>query len=176
MEKNKDIKKIIKDMKNEPELMSTINVEELLKKVNDKSTDFLENKTIEMIHQETMEIIRSMNISEERTQEIYDKLLEYRFVKNTEELHKGKLIKTISRNINNESSFNPKLHMRGKVIEIKYYETCTHILCINIPKHFTQYNFDNFYTFQKLSVEEQMILSLYKHIREGDNINTNNET
>lgn len=168
MEKKEEIKKLIKDMKSDPELISKINVEELLKKVHDKSTDFLENKSTEMIHQETMGIILSMNISEERTLELYNKLFEYRFVNNTQELHKGKLIKTITRNINNEDPFTPKIHMRGKVIDIKEYDTCTHILCINIPKQYSQYNFDHFYNFQKLSAEEQMILSLYKHIRQED--------
>lgn len=149
---------LIKKMKKDPELLNTINMEELLNTINDEKTDYLDNKTIKIINKEVFDSIQSLNLSEERTIELCNKLIDYRLVNDIYELHKGKLVKTI------EINDNPNIHMKGKVTNIKFLDNGIHIVCINFPKRFIQYKFDQFLTFQKLSDEEQMILSAYDYI------------
>ena len=191
-----DTTQIIKSLRKDPELLNTINIEEILKKSNIESIDYLENKTLKSISTEIFETIQKLNLSEERTKDLCDKLIDYRLVNEIYELHKGKLVKTINLNLNNTYSSSPltispricrkggvedvavadkgeervnkrdtkvhNIHMRGKVVNIKFLDNGTHVVCLNVPNRYSQYKFDQFLTFQKLSTEEQLILSLYE--------------
>ena len=46
---------LIKKMKKDPELLNTINMEELLNTINDEKTDYLDNKTIKIINKEVFD-------------------------------------------------------------------------------------------------------------------------
>jgi ABC-type molybdate transport system ATPase subunit len=59
---------------------------------------------------------------------------------------------------------NIKLTNGGIVTDIKFMNNETHILCMNSQRRFIQYKFDECLTFQKLSVEEQLILMAYEQI------------
>jgi hypothetical protein len=165
MDKSKDIKDLMKNMKKDPELLNTLDVDELLKAIHNEKTDYLENKTIKSMNQEVFDAIQSLNISEERIHDLYHKLIDYRLVNDIYEVHKGQLVKTLSLNVNQEENYIPKLHMKGKVIDIKFLDNGTHIVCLNTPFRFSQYKFDHFLTFQKLSDEEKLILSAYEMIQ-----------
>jgi len=176
----------IKNIINDPELLNTIDIDELLKAINDDSTDYLENKTIKSINLEIFEAIKKLNVSEERMQDLCNKLIDYRLVNKIGELHKGKLVKTIKLNIEslptlspefnvselsatpnrlqNNLYYNPIIHMKGKVVNIKKLNNCHHVVCLTVPNRYSQYNFNNFLTFQKLSTEEQVILTAYEYI------------
>jgi len=52
----------------------------------------------------------------------------------------------------------------GIVVDVKFLDNGTHILCKNGPR-FIQYKFDDCITFQKLSADEQMVLSCYDFLR-----------
>ena len=52
----------------------------------------------------------------------------------------------------------------GIVVDIKFLKDGTQILCMNTQKRFIQYKFDNCYTFQKMTPEEQLILMAYENI------------
>ena len=111
-----------------------------------------------------------LNITEEKKRDWCNKLIGYRVVNEIYELHKGKLIKTI--NINTKkgesevNSFNTVsdstsptvLKMKGKVVNIKFLNNGTHVVCLLGANHFSQYMFDDYITFQKLSLEEQVII------------------
>jgi hypothetical protein len=58
----------------------------------------------------------------------------------------------------------PKLTNGGIVADIKFMDNGTHVLCKNVLGRFIQYKFDDCMTFQKLSVDEQLILMAYEHI------------
>ena len=52
----------------------------------------------------------------------------------------------------------------GIVVDVKFLDNGTHILCKN-GLRFIQYKFDDCLTFQKLSADEQMVLSCYDFLR-----------
>lgn len=160
-----EIKNLIKNIKKDPELNKNINIEEILNTIQDEKTDYLDNKTIKSINKEVFDSIQSLNLSEERTKDLCEKLMDYRLVNDIHELHKGKIVKTINININNDSLYLPKIHVKGKVLNIKFLDNGIHVVCIHFPQRFLQYKFDHFLTFQKLSDEEQMILSAYEYIQ-----------
>ena len=157
---------IIQEAKSDIELQNTINIQEIIEK--EKNIDHLEGKTLDSITQEIFDIINSLNILEEKKKEWCEKLIGYRFINEIYELHKGKDIKTLatprSEVERSEVERSPILKMKGKVINIKFLNNGTHVVSLIGSKIYCQYRFDDYYTFQKLSLDEQIILKANDYI------------
>ena len=59
---------------------------------------------------------------------------------------------------------NTNLTTGGIVTDIKFLENGIHVLCMNNQRRFIQYKFDDCYTFQKMSTDEQLILMAYSQL------------
>jgi hypothetical protein len=167
--KDETIHQIFENALKDPELFSTIDIEKLLDSIENEKNEYLDEKTMEDITKDIYEIINEVFYEDEK-EEICNKLVGYRYVDLLHELHKGKHIRWIRHNKNNKNDNNqknvigPKLTNGGIVTDIKFLDNGTHILCKNLMGRFIQYKFDDCYTFQKLSVDEQLILMAYEHI------------
>lgn len=155
------IKEVIKKAKEDPELLNTLNVDELLESLESDKTDYLENKTLKSISEEVFEKLKELNCSPERLTELCEKLIGYRLVNEIYELHKGKLVKTINVENTGAEGYFPRIQMKGAVTNIKFLDNGTHVVCLILPNRYSQYKFDNVITFQQLSKEEQLILMAY---------------
>jgi hypothetical protein len=153
----------INDVYNEaikdPSLLASLDVEQLLSTLENENNDYLEDKTLKGITDEIHDIIQSAIEDIELQQKICLKLLDYRLVDELHELHKGKHVRWIRRDTN-------KLTNGGIVVDIKFLDTGTQVLCKNSMNRFIQYKYDECITFQKLSPTEQLILMAYEHAEE----------
>jgi hypothetical protein len=153
----------INDVYNEaikdPSLLASLDVEQLLSTLENENNDYLEDKTLKGITDEIHDIIQSAIEDIELQQKICLKLLDYRLVDELHELHKGKHVRWIRRDTN-------KLTNGGIVVDIKFLDTGTQVLCKNSMNRFIQYKYDECITFQKLSHTEQLILMAYEHAEE----------
>lgn len=173
-----DIRKIILDAKADPALKSTLNIESLLKTIENVDTDYLGNRTLSDISSEIIECLKDINLSEDSIVEYCEKLKEYRAIDQIYQLHKGKHVRWIripSRlldsyvEINNKNKVlllnaeipRPILTNGGIVVDIKFTNNGTQILCKNKDR-FVQYKFDDCLTFQRLTDDEQLLLSCYE--------------
>ena len=59
---------------------------------------------------------------------------------------------------------NDKLTNGGIVSNIKFLDNGIHILCMNNQRRFIQYKFDDCYTFQKMTPDEQLIVMAYENL------------
>ena len=59
-----NIKQIIDDAKADPSLLSTIDMNSLLKAIDEKNTDYLENKTLKDINQDVFDTINEQNFGQ----------------------------------------------------------------------------------------------------------------
>jgi len=84
-----------------------------------------------------------------------EKLSGYRFVDELHLLHKGKFVRWI-RHVAPD-----KLIKGGIVIDIQFGDFGANILCRLMTGDFIRYRFDKCNTYQKLTDEECMILTLY---------------
>ena len=98
-----------------------------------------------------------LKLYSEKIAEICNKLIGYRFVDEIHEIHKGKHVRWIR-------NTTQKLTNGGIVMDIKFLDNGTQILCMNSMHRFNQYKFDECLTFQKLSIEEQLILMAYDYM------------
>ena len=92
------------------------------------------------------------------------KLCEYRLTDQIYQIHKGKHVRWIRFRTTNVEENDRILTNGGIVVDVKFLDNGTHILCKNGGR-FIQYRFDDCLTFQKLSSDEQMILSCYELLR-----------
>ena len=171
-----DIRKIILDAKDDHALKSTLNIESLLKTIENVDTDYLGNRTLSDISSEIIECLKDINLSEDSIVEYCEKLKEYRAIDQIYQLHKGKHVRWIripSRLLDSHIDPNkpntllnskiprPILTNGGIVVDIKFTNNGTQILCKNKDR-FVQYKFDDCLTFQRLTNDEQLLLSCYE--------------
>jgi hypothetical protein len=153
-----NIQTIFENTLKDPTVMSNINIDELLKTLENDKHDYLENKTTDIITSEIYNKIKELNFSIEKQDEFCNKLIGYRFIDELRELHKGKQIRWISMKNQN------LLTNGGIVVNIKFLDNGTYIVCKNAANKFMQFNFDDCIIFQKMSTEEQLILLAYDYI------------
>jgi hypothetical protein len=152
-----NIEKIFEEAINDPELLSTIDVEKLLDSLENDKNDYLENKTIKKITKEIFNKVNELDIEKEKKMNYCEKLNEYRLVNEINELHKGKHIKWIK-------LINNQLIGGGIVVNIKFTDNGTNILVKNQLNRFIQIKMDDCLIFQKMTLQEQLILMAYEYI------------
>jgi hypothetical protein len=154
-----DINDIIASIKKDQTLNSTIDVERLLELNESIEYDYLEDQTLAKISTDIFEAVKQQ-VSPDIVQETCKKLIGFIYVYEIKQLHKGKHIRWIR----NSSENNKKpLTNGGIIVDIKKLDSGTQILCKN-KNRFIQYKFDECITFQKLSSDEQLILSCKENL------------
>lgn len=141
---------LFEEAKNDSELQSTINIEELLEHAENVDNDYIGDHSLKTISEEIVQVLKSENISIENLYKYCNSLLHYRFIDEVYHIHKGKHIRWIR---------NKKLTNGGIVVDVKFTDLGTQILC-KTKNRFIQYKFDECITFQKLSDDELLILQL----------------
>ena len=152
-----NINQLFEDALNDPSLFSTIDIDNLLSQIETDKHDYLENKTTVSITDEIYEMVSGHINQIDKRKEICKKLIGYRYVDEINELHKGKHIRWIRNG-------TAQLTNGGIVVDIKFLDNGTHVMCKNGMNRFVQYKYDDCITFQKLSSEEQLIMMAYEHI------------
>ena len=144
------VQDLIDSEKNNPDLESTLDVPALLAAAENVSSDFLNTHSLSTISQDNLNAIQSTGIIGEQLQNITNKLVEFYHIDYIYQIHKGKHVRWLR---------DGQLTNGGIVVDIKFLDTGTHILC-KCRQRFIQYKFDECITFQRLSTDEMMILQL----------------
>lgn len=129
---------------------STINVAELLNETTREEDD---QQLLWSLQTERLEeSLHTFQVDNNNIAGVLDKLQGYKPVHELHELQKGRHIRWIRRQ-------NEKVHVTngGILMDIKFLDSGTHILCMNLQKRFIQYKWDDCITFQKLTLEELCI-------------------
>lgn len=152
-----NINQIFEDALTDPSLLSTLDIDNLLESIENTKNDYLDNKTTSDITSEIHDKLNEIGLSDDEKEIIIVKLKEYRFVDEIHELHKGKMVRWVRNGTN-------RLTNGGIVTDIKFLDNGVHVLCMNSQRRFIQYKYDDCYTFQKMNVEEQLILMAYEEL------------
>ena len=159
---NLDINKLFENAMNDPALLSSLDINKLLDSLENDKNDYLENKTIESVTKEIYNKVNELDIPVEQKKHYCHLLSEYRLVNDIHELHKGKQIKWIRPS-------NKKLIGGGIVLNIKFLDNGTHVLVKNQANVFIQIKMDDVWIFQKMTMQEQLILLSYGYVTGADN-------
>ena len=150
---NMDVKKIFEQALKDPSLTSNLDIEKLIDSLEDQRNDYLENKTTQEINQDIFNKVKFLELSLAKKKEYCDKLIGYHPIEQVYELHKGKHIRWIRNN---------KLTNGGIIVNIKFTDNGTQVLCMNSARKFIQIKIDECIIFQKLSETEQLIIMAYE--------------
>lgn len=157
-----DIQELFEQAKRDPSLLSNINIDELLEDTNDVKNDYLQDKTLLEIQKDIDGALNEILDDENMIENYLDRLSDYRLVDEVGELHNGKHIRWIRRG-------TQKLTNGGIVVEVKFTDKGINVLCKNAMHRFIQFKYDDCVIFQKLSIDEQLILTVNQHVTSDEN-------
>ena len=141
---------LIAPFKDDPELQNTLNVHDILESAENVDIDYLGNHSLQSISQDVFDSLKEEGMEGEDLTLLCSKLVNYRYIDRLCHIHKGKHVRWLR---------NGKLTNGGIVVDVKFLDNGTHLLCRNGMK-FIQYKFDECPTYQKLTDDELMILQL----------------
>lgn len=153
-----NIKEIFENATKDPSLFSTLDIENLLNSVENSKNDYLDDKTLSNVTEDIFYAINTLTCKSEIKKTFCEKLTGYRIVERLDELHKGKHIRWI------RISENPVLTNGGIVTNIEFLDKGIYITSMNMMRRFVKFKMDDCLVFQKLTMEEQLILMAYEHI------------
>ena len=139
-----------------------MDVNKLLKALEDETNENLFNFTSDKMKEMNLKIIKELNLSRDESLSILKKLKEYKYVDEMSDLKYGTYIRWIPIN-------NPNIIVltKGAVFcEMKITDDGVFLVCKNYgysSKHF-QLKMDTNLIFQKLTTQEQILLSALDHL------------
>lgn len=135
--------------------MSTLDVEKLLKALENEDNEELLNIDFKTLHAQKEKIIKKLQLPSAEYKSTLKKLQVYRFIDELPDMRYGSYIRWISL----KDPDNLKLTNGGIVCEMKVGETGIVVVCKNRFNRFFQLNMNENLIFQKLSDQEQVLLS-----------------
>lgn len=151
-----NLAQLIAEAREDPSLLSSIDIDNILDSLETTKTDFLEGQTLDSIAKNVIDALKTLSINRTLLTEYCGKLATYRYVDELHVLHKGKYVRWIRQD-------DPsKLQVGGIVVDIRFGDETAYIVCRLSSGRFLQYRFDRCMTFQKLTEDEQLILTLYE--------------
>ena len=142
-----DIEEIYKEAVLDPTLLSTIDIDSLLKKIEENHC--LEEKSLKQISEEMYESLSFLE--EDKKKDYCMRLIGYHIVDRICDLRNGRLIRWIKKE-------KGLLTNGGLLMNVKIENKGVILLCKNNSNRFFNVCFDNCLVFQKLSMEEQIVL------------------
>ena len=139
-----------------------MNVQKLLQALDDDSNESLLNFTTDKIREMTLNILKELHLPKKETIDIYNKLKDYKYVDEMNELKYGTYIRWIQI----EDPNNIHLTKGAIFCEIKITDDGVFCVCKNFgftARHF-QISMDKNLIFQKLTDQEIVLLSALDHL------------
>ena len=158
-----DINELFENAMKDPTLFSTMDIDKLLESIENDKNDYLQNKSMKIITKEIYETIQNLQLSQKTKLEYFQKLLGYRLVDDVHELHVGKHVRWIREQVLTNGQAKV-LTNGGIVTTIKFLDNGTQVLCKSSGQRFIQFKFDECIIFQKMSLEEQLIMMAYDYL------------
>jgi hypothetical protein len=139
-----------------------MNVQKLLQALDDESNETLFNFTTDKIREMNLNILKELHLSKKETIDIYNKLKDYKYVDEMNDLKYGTYIRWIPI----EDPNNIHLTKGAIFCEMKITDDGVFCVCKNFgysARHF-QISLDKNLIFQKLTDQEQVLLSALDHL------------
>jgi hypothetical protein len=139
-----------------------MNVQKLLQALDDDSNETLFNFTTDKIREMTLNILKELHLSKKETIDIYNKLKDYKYVDEMNDLKYGTYVRWIPI----EDPTNIHLTKGALFCEMKITDDGVFCVCKNFgfPTRHFQIAMDKNLIFQKLTEQELVLLSALDHL------------
>lgn len=139
-----------------------MDVEQLISALDNDNNDSIMNLTTKKILEMNLNILKELHLDDNITLNYLKKLKGYRYVDEISDLKYGSFIRWIPIT---DPTYLP-LHYSGIICDIKITDNGVLIVCKNfMHRHYT-FKMDECLIFQKLSQQEQILLSALDHLDE----------
>ena len=160
---DKELAKIYKEAKQDPSLISTIDPNELLSKMNEEKNSYLEDKTsVDILNEikQSLDDEYGDSLSKPEKKKIIKKLIGYRIVDELDALHIGQQTRWIQK-----YQDKVKLTNGGLLLSTLFTNEGVNLLIKLWNGTVIQVRFDDCLVYQKLSYDEQIILMAYDYAK-----------
>ena len=139
-----------------------MDVQKLLKALDDESNETLLNFTSDKIKEMNLNILKELHLSKKDTLELLNKLKDYKYIDEMNELKYGTYIRWIPI----EDPTNIQLTKGALFCEMKIEDEGVFFVCKNygFPVRYFKISMDKNLIFQKLTDQEQVLLSALDHL------------
>ena len=139
--------------------MGPLNVDNLLKALDNEEHTNLINTSFQQIAKDKNDILQNLHLQKDKLKDFHKKLRHYRYIDELNDLKYGQYIRWI--NLNNEIL---KLTSGGIFLDLKLLNNGTHVVCKNNMNKVFQIKFDECIFFQKISNQEEIILKVLNYV------------
>jgi hypothetical protein len=140
----------------EKEHLEKLDIDAILANADNINTS-VQGKTIDDIHTEVFEALSELQgMTQPHLEDLCRKLAGYRYVEKLCDLQTGKGVRWVRKD-------SLKMTQGGMLVRVEFDDEKVKILCRN-HRYFFKYAFDDCLSFQKLTLEEQLILLYQKNI------------
>ena len=141
--------------------MAELDINQLMKALDNQNNESIMNIDHQKIKKIKNDMLQRLGLSREKLKTYHKSLKQYRYIDEIPELRFGSYIRWISL----KNPDNIKLSNGGLVCDIKI-ENGVKIVCKNSMNRFFEFKMDECLVFQKLSPQEQVILSALDYLNE----------
>jgi hypothetical protein len=161
-----EISELVKNIRKEQSLFSTIDINDLLKSFEKENHEYLENKSFKTIAEDIFNKLYSMKfIPENEIPLICDKLTDYFLIKNINEFRKSHYVRFIKKG-------ESKLYTGGILVNVfSNQEGIFYAKFIIFGKRFINIKIDDHVFFQKLTADEKIILLSFDYLEQFNDNN-----
>jgi hypothetical protein len=152
------------------DIIDNINVDELLKSIESDKLLSVSKLSYDKINTIKYNVLTRIGLEDDELESMLLKLSDYRYVEELQDIHHGAFVRYIpltnntnkskSQNKNNEIILKPG----GFICDIKILGTGVQLLCRNHFRKMFQLRVDEVLLFQKLTKQEEIILSVFDYL------------
>jgi hypothetical protein len=152
------------------DIIDNINVDELLKSIESDKLLSVSKLSYDKINTIKYNVLTRIGLEDDELESMLLKLSDYRYVEELQDIHHGAFVRYIpltnntnkskSQNKNNEIILKPG----GFICDIKILGTGVQLLCRNHFRKMFQLRVDEVLLFQKLTKQEEVILSVFDYL------------
>ena len=144
-----------------------INVDELLKSIESDKLLSMSKLTYDKINTMKYNVLTRIGLEDGELESILFKLSDYRYVEELQDIHHGAFVRYIPLIMNKQKKGNNDeivLKSGGFICDIRILGTGVQLLCRNNFGKMFQLRLDEVLLFQKLTKQEEVILSVFDHL------------
>lgn len=153
-----------------------INVDELLKSIESDKLLSVSKLTYDKINTVKYNVLTRIGLEDDELESMLLKLSDYRYVEELQDIHHGAFVRYIplvSTTNSNKGKYNEDneivLKPGGFICDIKILGTGVQLLCRNHFRRMFQLRLDEILLFQKLTKQEEIILSVFDYLNKNKN-------
>jgi len=145
-----------------------INVDELLKSIESDKLLSVSKLTYDKINTIKYNVLMRIGVEDDELESILLKLSDYRYVEELQDIHHGAFVRYIPLNTSSQKqgSHDNEIVLKpgGFICDIKILGSGVQLLCRNHFRKMFQLRLDEVLLFQKLSKQEEVILSVFDYL------------